>query len=136
MIEAMDVSSSLTDRAARHSALADPIRLRIVDLLTLGDATPSELRRLFVPLSLTLSVVRFSRFPFSFSLFSAIAAPGIFADADRDSSSSASPMQLAICAEHAHRPTFVRINFAMCWSARRTMRMNDSLAPGGSLEHG
>lgn len=40
----MNASSSLTDRAARHAALADPIRLRIVDLLTLGDATPGELR--------------------------------------------------------------------------------------------
>ncbi len=40
----MNASSSLEDRAARHAALADPIRLRIVDLLTLGDATPGELR--------------------------------------------------------------------------------------------
>ncbi|WP_062206428.1 arsenate reductase/protein-tyrosine-phosphatase family protein [Demequina salsinemoris] len=36
-------ASSLADRAARHAALADPIRLRIVDLLTVGDATPGEL---------------------------------------------------------------------------------------------
>ncbi|WP_084125187.1 helix-turn-helix domain-containing protein [Demequina sp. NBRC 110054] len=40
----MNASSALADRAARHAALADPIRLRIVDLLTLGDASPGELR--------------------------------------------------------------------------------------------
>lgn len=31
-------------RAARHAALADPARLRIVDLLGLGDHSPSELQ--------------------------------------------------------------------------------------------
>ncbi|HCJ48973.1 MAG TPA: ArsR family transcriptional regulator [Microbacterium sp.] len=31
-------------RAARHAALSDPSRLRIVDLLTLGDLSPSEIR--------------------------------------------------------------------------------------------
>ncbi|RWZ52451.1 ArsR family transcriptional regulator [Labedella phragmitis] len=31
-------------RAARHAALGDPARLRIVDLLTLGDLSPSEIR--------------------------------------------------------------------------------------------
>ncbi|MCC4247566.1 MULTISPECIES: arsenate reductase/protein-tyrosine-phosphatase family protein [Microbacterium] len=31
-------------RAARHAALGDPSRLRIVDLLTLGDLSPSEIR--------------------------------------------------------------------------------------------
>lgn len=32
-------------RAARYAALADPVRLRIVDLLTLGDAAPVEVQR-------------------------------------------------------------------------------------------
>ena len=31
-------------RVAKHAALADPARLRIVDLLTLGDLSPTELR--------------------------------------------------------------------------------------------
>ena len=31
-------------RVARHAALADPARLRIMDLLTLGDFSPSELQ--------------------------------------------------------------------------------------------
>ncbi|MGI6877540.1 helix-turn-helix domain-containing protein [Microbacterium sp. gxy059] len=35
---------SLEDRAARHAALADPARLRIVDLLTVADRSPSELQ--------------------------------------------------------------------------------------------
>lgn len=34
----------MEDRAARHAALGDPSRLRIVDLLTLGDLSPSEIR--------------------------------------------------------------------------------------------
>ncbi|WP_159619525.1 helix-turn-helix domain-containing protein [Arthrobacter zhaoguopingii] len=34
----------LRQRAARHAALADPARLRIVDLLTLGDFSPTELQ--------------------------------------------------------------------------------------------
>lgn len=33
----------LNRRAAIHGALSDPARLRIVDILTLGDASPSEL---------------------------------------------------------------------------------------------
>ncbi|OJX75738.1 ArsR family transcriptional regulator [Leifsonia sp. 71-9] len=33
----------LETRAALHAALADPLRLRIVDLLVLGDLTPGEL---------------------------------------------------------------------------------------------
>ncbi len=36
--------SELEVRAARHAALADPARLRIVDLLTLGDRSPKELQ--------------------------------------------------------------------------------------------
>ncbi|ACZ32344.1 transcriptional regulator, MarR family [Xylanimonas cellulosilytica DSM 15894] len=35
----------LEERVARYAALADPIRLRIVDLLTLGDVAPVELQR-------------------------------------------------------------------------------------------
>ncbi|BAS10328.1 protein-Tyrosine phosphatase [Arthrobacter sp. Hiyo4] len=31
-------------RVAKHAALADPARLRIVDLLTLGDLAPTELQ--------------------------------------------------------------------------------------------
>ncbi|MBT9605161.1 helix-turn-helix domain-containing protein [Microbacterium sp.] len=37
-------TSAVEDRAARHAALGDPSRLRIVDLLTLGDLSPSEIR--------------------------------------------------------------------------------------------
>ncbi|MBO1267575.1 metalloregulator ArsR/SmtB family transcription factor [Arthrobacter cavernae] len=40
-IEQMD---SFQARAAKHAALADPARLRIVDLLTLGDLSPTELQ--------------------------------------------------------------------------------------------
>ncbi|QAY70965.1 helix-turn-helix domain-containing protein [Xylanimonas protaetiae] len=36
---------SLDGRVERFAALADPVRLRIVDLLTLGDASPVELQR-------------------------------------------------------------------------------------------
>ncbi len=36
--------SPLEVRAGRHAALADPSRLRIVDLLTLGDHSPTELQ--------------------------------------------------------------------------------------------
>lgn len=36
--------SELEVRAARHAVLADPARLRIVDLLTLGDRSPKELQ--------------------------------------------------------------------------------------------
>lgn len=35
---------SLDRRAARHAALADPARLRMVDLLAVGDLSPGELR--------------------------------------------------------------------------------------------
>lgn len=35
---------SFEARLAKHAALADPARLRIVDLLTLGDYSPSELQ--------------------------------------------------------------------------------------------
>jgi protein-tyrosine-phosphatase len=35
----------LVERAARHAALGDPVRLAIVDQLALSDRTPSELRR-------------------------------------------------------------------------------------------
>lgn len=41
----MDVErTDLAARAARHAALAEPVRLRIVDLLTLGDLSPKELQ--------------------------------------------------------------------------------------------
>ncbi|MFC4375078.1 helix-turn-helix domain-containing protein [Nocardia halotolerans] len=41
---------SVESRVERHAALADPVRLRIVDLLTLGDLVVSELRdRLEIP---------------------------------------------------------------------------------------
>ena len=36
--------SDLEARAARHAALADPARLRIMDLLSLGDRSPRELQ--------------------------------------------------------------------------------------------
>lgn len=35
--------SGLVERAAVYAALGDPVRLRIVDILSLGDASPSEL---------------------------------------------------------------------------------------------
>lgn len=38
-------ASELERRAARHAALSDPVRLRVVDLLTLGDLTPTELQQ-------------------------------------------------------------------------------------------
>ena len=37
------ITQSLEHRAAVHAALANPARLRIADLLTIGDASPSEL---------------------------------------------------------------------------------------------
>jgi len=40
-VEQMD---SVEERAARHAALGDVSRLRIVDLLTLGDLSPSEIQ--------------------------------------------------------------------------------------------
>lgn len=45
--------TGLEARAARHAALGDPARLRIVDLLTLGDLAPRELQdRLVMPSNL------------------------------------------------------------------------------------
>jgi protein-tyrosine-phosphatase/DNA-binding transcriptional ArsR family regulator len=38
--------STLTERAARHAALSDPVRLALVDQLCGSDRSPSELRRL------------------------------------------------------------------------------------------
>ncbi|SEP82807.1 helix-turn-helix domain-containing protein [Arthrobacter sp. OV608] len=40
----IESASSFEARVARHAALADPARLRIVDLLTLGDFSPTELQ--------------------------------------------------------------------------------------------
>lgn len=40
----LEENPALADRVAKHAALADPARLRIVDLLTLGDLSPSELQ--------------------------------------------------------------------------------------------
>ena len=42
--ERMPFADDLVTRARRHAALADPARLRIVDTLSLGDASPSELQ--------------------------------------------------------------------------------------------
>ncbi|AUZ36071.1 ArsR family transcriptional regulator [Arthrobacter sp. PGP41] len=39
-----DPASAFQARVAKHAALADPARLRIVDLLTLGDFSPTELQ--------------------------------------------------------------------------------------------
>lgn len=47
-------SSGFEARAAKHAALSDPSRLRIVDLLTLGDLSPTEIRTaLGIPSNLT-----------------------------------------------------------------------------------
>jgi protein-tyrosine-phosphatase len=40
----IEAIKDLRARAAKHAALADPARLRIVDLLTLGDFSPTELQ--------------------------------------------------------------------------------------------
>ncbi|UVJ40496.1 metalloregulator ArsR/SmtB family transcription factor [Arthrobacter sp. CJ23] len=49
-IESVD---AVRARAAKHGALADPARLRIVDLLTLGELSPTELQaRLGMPSNL------------------------------------------------------------------------------------
>ena len=40
----IEAASTFQARVARHAALADPARLRIVDLLTLGDFSPTELQ--------------------------------------------------------------------------------------------
>ncbi|MFZ4896342.1 helix-turn-helix domain-containing protein [Plantibacter sp. Mn2098] len=37
-------TESIEARAAKHAALSEPARLRLVDLLTLGDLSPSEIR--------------------------------------------------------------------------------------------
>lgn len=39
-----DPADAFRARVAKHAALADPARLRIVDLLTLGDFSPTELQ--------------------------------------------------------------------------------------------
>src|SRR3977135_401039 len=45
-IQAMNIerSGALQRRAAKHAALSDPARLMIIDTLSLGDASPSELQ--------------------------------------------------------------------------------------------
>lgn len=49
----MNHELTIERRAARHAALAEPARLEIVDLLTLGDLSPSELQtRLGLPSNL------------------------------------------------------------------------------------
>jgi protein-tyrosine-phosphatase/DNA-binding transcriptional ArsR family regulator len=40
----VEVNAEVERRARTHAALADPARLRIVDMLSLGDASPTELR--------------------------------------------------------------------------------------------
>lgn len=51
--------TDLKVRAARHAALADPARLRIVDLLSLGDMAPGELQqRLGMPSNLVAHHLR------------------------------------------------------------------------------
>ena len=40
----IDRTAAHESRAAKHAALGDPSRLRIVDLLTLGDLSPTEIR--------------------------------------------------------------------------------------------
>ncbi|WP_255770141.1 arsenate reductase/protein-tyrosine-phosphatase family protein [Pseudarthrobacter sulfonivorans] len=40
----METDAAFRARVAKHAALADPARLRIVDLLTLGDSSPTELQ--------------------------------------------------------------------------------------------
>lgn len=39
----VELSGEVEARAAKHAALSDPSRLRIIDLLTLGDLSPSEI---------------------------------------------------------------------------------------------
>ena len=49
----MNSELTIERRAARHAALAEPVRLEMVDLLTLGDWSPSELQaRLGLPSNL------------------------------------------------------------------------------------
>ncbi len=40
----VELNDELDRRAAKHAALSDPTRIRIVDMLTLGDFAPSELQ--------------------------------------------------------------------------------------------
>ena len=40
----IELSGDFQARVAKHAALADPARLRIIDLLTLGDYSPTELQ--------------------------------------------------------------------------------------------
>lgn len=40
----IETAESFRARVAKHAALADPARLRMVDLLTLGDLSPTELQ--------------------------------------------------------------------------------------------
>lgn len=40
------VASDVARRVGVHAALSDPVRLRVVDALALGDASPSDLRRI------------------------------------------------------------------------------------------
>ena len=41
-----ETSDELSRRARVHAALGDPARLAIIDMLTLGEASPSELQAL------------------------------------------------------------------------------------------
>jgi len=47
MVHAVSGTTTTQLRAARHGALGDPVRLRIVDELTMSDRAPVELRRCF-----------------------------------------------------------------------------------------
>lgn len=40
----VELNADVSARAAKHAALSDPARLRIVDLLTVGELAPSEIR--------------------------------------------------------------------------------------------
>lgn len=42
----LDLDPTLRQRAGVHAALADPVRLAVVDILAVGDAAPSELQEL------------------------------------------------------------------------------------------
>jgi protein-tyrosine-phosphatase len=54
-----ELDSELRRRAATHAALSDPIRLAVVDLLSVSDAAPSELQALIdVPSNLLAHHVR------------------------------------------------------------------------------
>lgn len=41
----MNTELTIDERASRHAALAEPVRLQMVDLLSLGDWSPSELQQ-------------------------------------------------------------------------------------------